>query len=325
MLNAQIQIPILHCTQQYDENGNSEPYLWFAYFWGDATSIAAQDSQPPITVFVPSVPDTRAQYPDNIGNNSDIPVPAAVGRFAVNLEGGGSNLTMLGVLAVLFEEDDTHSDAIAAGYDAFRTAVSRELNNYVKTKGLTPPDNAAIQNIVSGIYTSVYNAIADKEGLWHGFWDNQDDYIGYSYALFLGLPEPATPTVQDLGLAPIDADAFKIVINSISPLSWSLVKVGHNHYEFIRAQLSLTTVPGVCADKAKAFAAAVETLRKLRDQRNKLKARLAQTPEKEHPSIRKEIANLQSSEIPAAESALRVAAGALRDCHILTSIAGNKP
>ena len=102
--------------------------MWFAYFWGDATSIHAPD---PISVFVPKVLDTRAQYPDNIGNNRDILIPTEVGQFEINLEGGGSNLTMLGVLAVLFEEDDTHSDAIAAGYDAFRIAVKRELNKYV--------------------------------------------------------------------------------------------------------------------------------------------------------------------------------------------------
>jgi hypothetical protein len=157
MINAVIRIPLLHCTQQYDENGNSEPYLWFAYFWADATSISAPD---PISVFVPSAADTRAQYPDNIGNNRDIPIPIEVGRFEVNLEGGGSNLTMLGVLAVLFEEDDTHSDAIAAGYDAFRIAVSRELNKYVKEKRLTPSNDDDVQKIVSAIYTSVYNAIA---------------------------------------------------------------------------------------------------------------------------------------------------------------------
>ena len=234
---------------------------------------------------------------------------------------------MLGVLAVLFEEDDTHSDAIAAGYDAFRIAVSRELNKYVKDKGLTPPNDAALQGIVSAIYTSVYNAIADKEGWWAGFWDNQDDYIGYSYALFLGpqLAEPATPTSQPLGLAPIDGDAF-VITQITTPPYWGYVKVGHNHYEFVRPLLSLSTVVGgVCADKVQAFAASVETLRKLRDQRNKLKARLAQTPEKDQQSIRKEIVNLKSSEIPAAERALDEAAGALRDCHILTRIAGNKP
>jgi hypothetical protein len=103
------------------------------------------------------------------------------------------------------------------------------------------------------------------------------------------------------------------------------VKVGHNHYEFIRPQLSLSKVPSVCVDRVKVFAAAAEKLRKLRDQRNKLKARLAKVPEKKQQSIRKDIANLKNREIPKAERALTAAAGALRDCHILTSKVGNKP
>ena len=202
MINAAIQIPLLHCTQQHDEHGNSERYLWFAYFFADATTILAPD---PISVFVPSVPDTRAQYPDNIGDNRDIPIPTEVGRFEVNLEGGASNLAMLGVLAVLFEEDDTASEAIAAGYDAFPLAVSQALNKFVKENGPKVPNDDEIKKIVSDIYTPVYNAIKDKVSFWSGLWDDQDDFIGFSHALFVraDLAEPATPTVKELGLAPI--------------------------------------------------------------------------------------------------------------------------
>src|SRR5438045_9504476 len=117
----------------------------------------------------------------------------------------------------------------------FPNRGQREINKYVYEKGLTPPNDDHINRIVSGIYTSVYNTIADKEGWWSGFWDNQDDYIGYSYALFLGdqLSEPATPTVQDLGLAVIDTDAFKVAINwETYPPSGRLEIVGHNQFEF---------------------------------------------------------------------------------------------
>lgn len=99
MLKATVTIPQIHCVQQYDE-GNSEPYLWFAYATADITSTL-------VSVFVPNVLDTRAQYPGNIGNNQDIPIPVEVGTFTKNLEGGEKNTAMLGVLAVLVEEDDT--------------------------------------------------------------------------------------------------------------------------------------------------------------------------------------------------------------------------
>jgi hypothetical protein len=127
MLKATVTIPRLHCVQQYDENGNSEPYLWLADVTADTTSTLPK----PVSVFVPHVLDTRAQYPGNIGNNQDIPIPVEVGTFTKNLEGGMDNTAMLGVLAVLVEEDDTPSEAIAAGYAAFRDAADREINKFV--------------------------------------------------------------------------------------------------------------------------------------------------------------------------------------------------
>ena len=280
MINAAIHLPVLHCTEQFDEHGYSEPYLWVAYFWADTTTIRAQ---PKVSVFVPSISDTRAVYRDNIDNDSDITIPNEVGRFQVNLEGGATNLAMLGVLAVLFEEDDTAADAIAAGYDAFPIAVSRELNEYVDAHLVDlvsrVPTDDEIKNIASAIYDSVYAAIADKVGWVSGVWDNQDDYIGYSYALFVGNQLAAPTHSIRFILPPIDADVFA----QVSPLG-EPVKVGHNHYE-IRAELDVTPLPMVCGDEVNAFDVAVGTFKRLRDQRNKLKVRLAQAPEKEQGSI----------------------------------------
>jgi hypothetical protein len=79
-------------------------------------------------------------------------------------------------------------------------------------------------------------------------------------------------------------------------------------------QLSLSpALDGGSKKLLSAFDVAMATKRRLRDQRDKLKARLAQTPEKEQASIRKEIENLKRSEIPRAETDLGVAARALRD------------
>ncbi len=84
------------------------------------------------------------------------------------------------------------------------------------------------------------------------------------------------PIRTPLHLPPIDAD----VITNVPP--W---KVGHNHYEFIQAELNLTKVLGVCGDEVNAFDVAVGTFKSHRDQLNKLKVGLAQTPEKEQGSI----------------------------------------
>jgi hypothetical protein len=339
MLKATVNIPLLHCVQQYDENGNSEPYLWFAFFSADTTSTLPK----PVSVVVPHVLDTRAQYPGNIGNNQDINIPVEVGSFTKNLEGGMRNTAMLGVLAVLFEEDDTSSEAISAGYAAFRDAVDREINNFVIRLvtgggGLRPPTDDEKETIVRAIRSSVTDAISNKVGCWSGLWDNQDDFIGYSLALFIGdqLAEPIAPTAQALGLPPIDADAFKVVIHWTNPPTATLVKAGHNRYEFVRPTLRLQRVVAdplgdriekvvsVCVDKVKAFDEAVATLDRLRNQRNELRARLAHASEKDSASIVKEIEKLKENEIPRATRAVDLAAIALRDCHVLPSKVGNR-
>jgi hypothetical protein len=319
-VNATISIPTLHCTEQYDEHGNSEPYLWIAYIKIDETSLSDHENGP-VYVFVPSVSDTRALYPDNIGNNTDIDIPVEMGRFQTTVALGdllGSTFGALGVLAVLFEEDDTSGDAIAAGYDAFRTAVGRELNYYVKKIRLGIPTADELSDVVSKITDSVTSAIKDKLG-WTAIFDDPDDYIGYSLAIFAGdqlVPEPdpiratATSTIE-MQLPPIDAD----VLYQRWPGEFE--KIGHNHYEFPGAQLVLTSVdltsvdPGF-SDSVKAFNVAVGTLKSLRDQRNKLKVHLAKAPENERASIRKEIEDLKTSKIPEAVSALEAVAQGLR-------------
>ena len=86
--------------------------------------------------------------------------------------------------------------------------------------------------------------------------------IGHSLALFMSdqLAEPATPLFNRWVSPPIDADAFKIVVNwGSNPPIATAVKVGHNRYEFVRPQLRLEKVMSVCVDEVKAFDEAVAT------------------------------------------------------------------
>jgi hypothetical protein len=192
MISAKIVIPNLWCIQT---PGHPDPYLWFAYFWGDVTSLGKVDpvtGQPAlVSVSVPRVVNTRLQYPDNVGSGDFIPVPAEMGQFQQDLEGGDSNLAMLGVLAVLLEQNDTHDDAIAAGYDALQPAVSQQLNTYVnnlimKGQGLRAPSDDEIKTITSGIHDAVINAIKNKVNKCSGFFEAQDETVGSSYAFFSG-------------------------------------------------------------------------------------------------------------------------------------------
>ena len=319
MLSATIEVLSLHCTEQHDGHGNSEPYLWFAYFFADVTTLTEDD---PISVFVPDVPDVRALFPE-AGNNQDIDIPPELGVFQVNLEGGGLDLVMLGVLVVLLEEDDTPDDAIAAGYDEFRTAVHRELNKFVNEHGLNEPTEEQIEKIVDAVRSSVKDAIADELGFWEGLCDNQDDTIGFARAMFFQLKEPPTPTADVFDLPAIDADAFQLVIKNTFPPQFELVKVGHHHYEFVRPLLKLQKVEGVCNEQVDMVKDAGHKLKALRGRVNKLKTQLAKAQTNKKPEIRKRIKDVRKSQIPQARAAYDAALRALRDCRIRTTHAAN--
>ncbi len=319
MISATIEVPSLHCTEQYDEHGNSEPYLWFAYFFGDITSLIEEDD--PISVFVPDVPDVRALFPE-VGDNQDIDIPPELGVFQVNLEDGGLDIAMLGVLVVLLEEDDTPDDAIAAGYNAFRTAVHRELNKFVKENGLSEPTEEQIKKIVDAVRSSARDAVASELGFWEGLCDNQDDTIGFSRTMFFGktLTEPSAP-VNVFELPAIDADAFRLKVTW--PAQFELVKVGHHHYEFVRPQLKLQRVEGVCRAQVDLVKDAGYRLKALRDRVNKLKTQLAKAETSKKPEIRKRIEDVRRNQIPQARTAYDAALRALRDCRIRATHAGN--
>jgi hypothetical protein len=323
MISATIEVPSLHCTEQFDEHGNSEPYLWFAYFFADATSFQPQ-VEDPISVFVPEIADTRALFPE-VGDNQDIDIPPEIGVFQVNLEGTALNIAMLGVLVVLMEEDETPVDAIAAGYNEFRKAVHRELNKHVRENGLVPPDDEQTKDIVEAVKSSVKDAIADELGFFEGLCDNQDDNIGFAKAIFFGdaLKEPPAPKVDVFELPAIDADAFAVRFKNTFPPQFELVKVGHHHYEFVRPQLKLHRVEAVCGKQLDKLNETAVRLRALRSRVDKLKSQLAKVAQSKKPEIRKKIDDLRKNQIPRARTAYVAALGAFRDCRIRATHAGN--
>jgi hypothetical protein len=320
MINATLEITRLHCIEQWDEHGNSEPYLWFAYFFTDLLRLM---NEKPIEVFVPNIADTRALFP-SVGNNQDVAIPPEIGTFPVSLEPGVLNAAMLGVIVVLLEEDDTPSSAIRAGYNEFRTAVHRELNNFFDVAGLRPPTDDEMKQIAAAIGNSVQDAIQDEAGILSIFCDNQDNAIGFSHAIFFGdaLKEPPAPTNTVFELPDIDTDELKVVITSFNPLKYETRKAGHHHYQFIRPLLRLEKVMGICAGQVDQVNSVGSRLNALRSELNELKRQLAQAEDRQKSTIQTRIDELKKNHIPNAQKEFKGALGALQDCHIREALAG---
>jgi hypothetical protein len=321
MISARIEIPTLHCTEQYDEHGDSEPYLWFAYFFTDLSKLTDPE---PVSVFVPKVADVRALFPV-VADNQDIAIPPELGTFQVTLEGGLLNIAMLGVVVALLEEDDTPSSAIAAGHNAFENALRRELNNFVNVAGLRPPTDAETRQIVSAVTSSVMEAVSSDLGILSKLCDNQDDMIGSSHAIFFGdaLQEPLTPMSTVFELPAIDADAFTLHISSYNPLKYEFVKVGHHHYEFVRPLLRVRRViRPPCGGELNRVNDIGSRLKSLRHELNTLKVQLKRAEAGAKSPNQRRIQELKENLIPAAQKELEVALRAFQVCHVRASHAG---
>ena len=313
LISAKIDVTALHCTQLFEPplfKFLEDYYLWFAYFFADVTTVSTSQ---PISVFVPLVSDTRALFPNYIGKDEDVPIPPEVGTFQVNLDDGGGDtpIALLGVLIVQLSRIDTPDDAIAAGYDAYRDAVLRELNNFVIANGPVVPTDDQIRQIADAIGNSVRSAISSKLSIWQKIFDNQDELIGHSHALFFGpqLSVAANVIVSEpLGLRPIDEGLLGRVFR---------------HFEFVNPLLTLQQVvpPDPCADQQKAVTAGFDNLKVLRDALNALLKKLQTAPPGEREFIQVEIQKARN-DIVLAQKALDLALIALRSCRLQVSRGG---
>jgi hypothetical protein len=280
---------------------NLTPKL-YAYFWGDIHTLG---TDVPVSVSVPPSVDTRDAYPDFTQALVAVPIPAGFGSFQVNLDDGGVGIDAAGVLALVFGQHDTPDDAISAGYTAFGTAVSQQLNAYVQTNGAVAPTPAQIQAMAASIRADVSGAIKNKLSDWDKFltWigqETQDEFIGYSYAFF-GPGKLTPPQDSALDLPPI--------VNQIQ-------------YSFPYATLEVQS--GDAGDPCQTLVVAVNqamtAVTDLMDQLHQLQAEYASATPAEKAALKIDMKEIQNTELPAAKESLAGAQAALQRCRALNGL-----
>ncbi|HEV2759335.1 MAG TPA: hypothetical protein VGV86_07165 [Acidimicrobiales bacterium] len=286
-VNATVQLPTLRCHRQDDGGGPSEPYLWTAAFWADAT-------HPKVRAYAPmDSTSARDIFPDGVENGEDVAIPASIGRLTARLDDGGANLALFGVIAILLEHDETPEHAMVKGHRELPRAVEREINRYIDKNGPTRPTTEQQNAIAGAVRKSVLDAISDDLSWWEKLTKDQDDPVAHAFALFIGGELDVRPPV---------------------PLTLKFSN-GSQRYEILGATLSVTEVPvDHCTAERRLVAAARSRYQSIQAEIRGLQASLGSASPSEKPVILREIARLRREELAPAKAALDAALRKLQVC-----------
>jgi len=186
-----LKLNTIHSNDEDDGAGDAEPFLWTAFFKidGDTVFLNEQAKLQGKATVVGSPGDHGNLLNVDVDAGDSVAIPNAIGQFEtllrpIPLQGlvqTGVPGT-IGCVAVLLEEDNTSSSAIAQGHQAFTNAVRDGINQLIPQLGFgkTEPTEEDIQAIRNKVKTAVIDAIRNSTSLWSwlsGFGD-MDDLIG---------------------------------------------------------------------------------------------------------------------------------------------------
>jgi len=199
-LHINLELDRVFCHDEGDGWGDAEPYLWTVFFKIDgSTIIVADDLTLSGNATIQTTPGSHGNLNNtDVDEGDNVVIPAAIGHFDTILEPiplsppwdqladplGG----VIGVVAVLMEEDNVTNDGAEAGHRALNDAVRNALNQIVSTRSLTNQDvtDEEINGFTSSIESAVSGAIQDQQNWFENLWSwiNPDDSIGTDVFLF---------------------------------------------------------------------------------------------------------------------------------------------
>jgi len=192
-LDVELRLNNLHCYDEGDGIGSAEPYLWTVFFKIDGdTTIVNSNFTLQGTATVVTTPGNHGDLPNqDVDPGEDNPIPLVLGDFKtrlkpIPLQQPVGNVTavggVVGVIAVVMEQDNTPDSAIAKGHVALNKAVQDALNALIPTLNFAhrAPTDQEIEAMKKKIGDAVSNAVSSDVSIWDwlGGFGNMDDQIG---------------------------------------------------------------------------------------------------------------------------------------------------
>lgn len=140
VLQIYLELDRIHCHDEGDGWGDAEPYLWTVFFKVDGSTVTVSES---LTLDGNATIHTTPGSHGNLGTTDvdegdNVTIPANIGHWDTMLSPIGVTPPLdaliddvggvVGVVAVLMEEDNVSDDGAEAGHQALNDAVSAALN-----------------------------------------------------------------------------------------------------------------------------------------------------------------------------------------------------
>lgn len=192
-IRVSFNLNALRCFDEGDGPGNAEPFLWACYFKVDGDSVfVGKDLKLHGSATVVGTPGSHGNLPDDVDAGDSVAIPSALGSFSTTLTPIPTTIKgktlggLVGMLAVVLEEDSTSDHDIEVGHAALNTAVRNGINGLIQTLSFSKQEvtDEDIKVLESKISTAVEDAVSNEVDLFQGiasyvaFGNGQDDKIG---------------------------------------------------------------------------------------------------------------------------------------------------
>jgi hypothetical protein len=295
-----VKLNELRCLSQSEGSDGSEPYLWTTFFAFGGERLPFQTGN--LSMITPAYDAFRTEFPNGIkaGSVATVPTFVASAHFDIDLD-TAPRPKLVGVIAVLMEEDSTRQDDIVRGRIAYSKEIEAQLDALVSERihdgNFGPLTDAEIDTIKSNVKSKVEDAIGSHQSLFDIF-RNQDDNIGFTHAVF---KHPADP--GDLDIA---AQTF----------TCPEIKNGSDRF-VLNGRLEISAVPAqpvvLCPTQRAALKAKQDQIKGLQLRRMALQDQLHHATPQQKPAII-DLIQETAEEITQAESELPGLQDALEAC-----------
>ena len=175
-----LSVDQLRCDVQ-SESGGCEPYLWTTFF-----ALGASGSEPgQLQVVSPTHPDIRGAFADDVDTGQTLSVPEQVGSASFTFDADAGQ-GLVGIAAMVLDEDESRSEAVEAAQGAYAEAVEQQLRSYLERHGANAPEQPSdsdLEEIRSAVLSRMRAAIHGTYNYSDLFTD-QDDHLGFGLRLF---------------------------------------------------------------------------------------------------------------------------------------------